>query len=139
MRKLLISALMIFAVLAVFAIEACVHEYPYIWVDELREETAEPTVQPGDTITIQVKNQAPLSGDFVVRPNGAYLQPLIGELPVAGLTTVQITKVLTEQLTGKIQDPVVTVSVSTPRPLSISVLGEVRTQGNFSVPFGEGV
>lgn len=135
MRESLIPAL----VLAIFAFPACKTPYPYIWVGELREETAEPTVQPGDTMTVQVKNQVQLSGDFVVRPNGAYLQPLIGEIPVAGLTTAQVAKSVTERLANMITNAEVSVSVSTPRPLSISVLGEVRTQGNFSVPFGEGV
>jgi len=125
--------------LAFIVLQSCAHEYPYIWVHEVREETAEPTVQPGDTLTVLVKNQAQLSGDFVVRANGTYLQPLIGEIPVAGLTTAEVQKALFGRLEGVITDPVVTVSVSTPRPLSISVLGEVRNQGNFSVPFGEGV
>lgn len=118
---------------------ACAHELPFVWVDELRDETGEQTVQPGDTLTVQVKNQTQLSGDFAVRPNGGYLQPLVGELPVAGLTTEEVRIRVTERLQGIVINPEVSVSVSTPRPLSISVLGEVRTQGNYTIPFGEGV
>jgi polysaccharide export outer membrane protein len=44
-----------------------------------------------------------------------------------------------ERLNGIVINPEVTISVSTPRPLSISVLGEVRQQGNYTIPFGEGV
>ena len=117
----------------------CPRQYPYIWIGELREETAEPTVQPGDTLTVLVKNQTQLSGDFLVRPNGNYLQPLLGEVSVAGLTTKNVADRLVELLKNIVNDPVVTVSVSTPRPLTISVLGEVRTQGSYTIPFGEGV
>lgn len=125
--------------LSLALLQSCTHQYPYIWVAELREETAEITVQPGDTITVLVKNQAQVSGDFVVRPNGAYLQPLIGEIPVAGQTTVQIQTLLVEKLKDMITNAEISVSVSTPRPLSISVIGEVRTAGNYQMPFGEGV
>src|SRR5437868_374312 len=89
--------------------QACTHEYPYIWVQELREDTSEVTVQPGDTLTVLVKNQAQLSGDFVVRPNGSYLQPLVGEVPAAGITTKQLTENLTQRLTNIITDPIVSI------------------------------
>lgn len=117
----------------------CAHEYPFVWVDELRDETGEQTVQPGDTLTVLVRNQTSVSGDFVIRPNGAYTQPLVGEIPVAGLTPSEVRQRLIERLTGIITNPEVTISVSTPRPLAISVIGEVRNQGNYVIPFGEGV
>lgn len=131
--------LALFGLLGLVSLQACAHEYPFVWVDQLRDETGEQTVQPGDTLTVQVKAQAQLSGDFVVRPNGSYLQPLVGEIAVAGLTPEEVRARLATKLQGIIVTPEITISVSTPRPLSISVVGEVRTQGNFTIPFGEGV
>ena len=129
----------VLALLLTITLSGCKHEAPFVWVDELREDTGQQTIQPGDTLTVLVKNQQQLTGDFVVRANGAYLQPLVGEIVVAGLTTEVVVERLRARLTNIITTPEITVSVSTPRPLSISVLGEVRTQGNFTIPFGEGV
>lgn len=127
------------ACVALFSVTACAHEYPFVWVDQLRDETGLQTVQPGDTLTVLIRNQQQLSGEFVVRVNGTYLQPLVGEILVAGLTPEEVRERLVGQLQGIIVQPEVSISVSTPRPLSISVLGEVRSQGNYTIPFGEGI
>jgi polysaccharide biosynthesis/export protein len=127
------------ALFGAFALLAGCKSYPYVWINEYPIEPDVQKIYPGDTLSVTVKNQTQLSGDFVVRANGAYLQPLVGEIPVEGLTVDEVKKKVAASLNGIVTDPQITVSVSTPRTLRISVLGEVRTQGNVQVPYGEGV
>ena len=131
------------ALVALLSISAaCAPHYPFIWVDELaagRGMADAYRIQPGDRISVLVKNQQPLSGDFEVRTNGAFLQPLAGEVVVAGLTPEAAAERVKAKLTGIVIDPVVELSVSIPRPVVVSVLGEVRTPGSFTVTVGEGL
>jgi polysaccharide export outer membrane protein len=108
-------------------------------VQDLNIEPESTAIQPGDTLSVTVRNQTQMSGDFLVRANGAYQQPVLGEIRVQGMSVDEVAKRLTDALSGIVQSPIVTVSVASPRLLRISVLGEVRTQGNVQVPYGEGV
>jgi polysaccharide export outer membrane protein len=128
----------ILTLLLLAALAGCKH-YPYTWVQELPIEAESPAIQPGDTLAVTVRNQAQMSGEFLVRANGAYAQPVVGEIRVQGMTCDEISRRLTDALGGIVQNPVVTVSVATVRQLRISVLGEVHTQGTVQVPYGEGV
>jgi polysaccharide export outer membrane protein len=96
-------------------------------------------IQIGDRVTVVVLNQQSVSGDFEVRPNGAYLQPLVGEIAIAGRTAPQAATLIAEKLDGIVVDPEVTVTVLAPRNLRIAVLGEVHTPGSYDVPPGFGL
>ncbi|MCC7383768.1 MAG: polysaccharide export protein [Deltaproteobacteria bacterium] len=119
---------------------ACGPTRPYVWIHELPPAPGEQyRIQVGDRITVVVLNQTQVSGDFEVRPNGAYLQPLVGEIQVLGLTAAEAGAQVADRLDGIIVEPEVTLQVTLPHPLRINVLGEVRTPGQFDVPFGEGL
>lgn len=129
-------------IVAALCASSCARQYPYTWVGELPKAFAEEGVyriQPGDRITVQVADQQQLSGEFEVRANGAYLQPLVGELVVVGLTTEAAADRLRARLQGIVVNPTVELSVSSPRTLAISVLGEVRTPGIVALPLGDGL
>jgi len=118
---------------------ACATAHPYVWVDELPATAESPRIREGDRISVQVKDQAALSGEFLVRANGAYLQPVLGEVPVAGHTPEAAATELAKKLKGVVVDPLVAISVSTPRSVRIAVIGEVRTPGTFELATPEGV
>jgi len=118
------------------------HTQRYIWAEELPDDfdaAGEYRIQPGDRITVLVKNQQQLSGEYEVRPNGGYLQPLIGEILVQGLTAPDAAQRIATLFKGIVVSPLVAVSVSSPRPNTVSVIGEVRTPGSYALPRGEGV
>ena len=75
------SSLLLFILLA-----ACAQVYPFVWATDLPNADGATVIGVGDTLTVLVKNQDPLSGEFLVRANGRYVQPLVGEVAVAGLT-----------------------------------------------------
>lgn len=118
---------------------ACAASSPYIWVGDLAAQTAPRRIEIGDRIYVQVKDQASLSGEFAVRANGAYLQPIVGELDVVNMLPDDAAKMIAGKLTGIVVTPLVSVSISAPRSLRVTVIGEVRTPGTFELPTPDGV
>jgi polysaccharide export outer membrane protein len=86
---------------------------------------------PGDKVHVTVFNEANLSGDYVVSPDGRVTLPLAGGLQAAGLTLPQFQTSVTQLLkNGFVQDPNVTITASDLRPYYI--LGEVKKPGRYS-------
>ncbi len=130
-----------FAGLAV-ALASCVSEGPYVWVDDLPSSALKPApykVQTGDRLTINVWNQAPLSGEVLVRPDGNLTLPLVGDVFVLGMTPPQIADEIAKRLHGLVVDPRVVVSLANMREPQVSVVGEVRQAGAYPLRPGEGV
>lgn len=89
----------------------------------------------GDKVSIQIFGQADVSGQFDVSSDGALMLPLIGRLPVRGLT-VEEASAQAEIRYGKLMvDPKVTADIAAYRP--IYVLGEVNRAGNY--PYSPGL
>src|SRR5690606_29987203 len=122
------------AVVSAIACVACGGSLPYVWVQDVPPEpetVAEAPIQAGDTITVFVQEQEGLSGDFLVGADGAYIQPIVGSVHVAGRTPAQVEEVLRGRLRGILAEPVVGVSVAQRRPIRVGVLGEVNQPGHF--------
>jgi polysaccharide export outer membrane protein len=108
---------------------------PYTWVTRLSaEETPEEAaIQPRDTILVEVRNQKELSGEFLVREDGNYTQPMVGSVRVAGVTPTAAAQMLNGLLRGIVVDPRVAVWISRPAPIRVNVVGEVRTPGTYEL------
>jgi polysaccharide biosynthesis/export protein len=84
----------------------------------------------GDKLRIIVFGQDSLSNIYQVDASGRITMPLIGAVPVSGLTTAAAGGAIEAKLKGGyIREPKVTVEVDTYRPFFI--LGEVTTSGQF--------
>jgi polysaccharide export outer membrane protein len=120
----------------------CAETLPYTWVQDMppapAAARAEP-IHPGDTLTVFVREQETLSGDFKVREDGTYPQPIVGAMHVAGRTTEQVTSQLKQRLQGVLAAPDVAVSVAERRPIRVGVIGEVNSPGHFEVAADDGV
>jgi polysaccharide export outer membrane protein len=89
----------------------------------------------GDKIAVVVFGQADLSGDFTVDGGGYVQMPLVGAVPLGGLTLQEGQQRITARLgSGLIKRPVVSVRISEFRP--IYILGAVRTPGAYPFRFG---
>jgi polysaccharide export outer membrane protein len=123
------------ALLAAAISGGCATPGPYIWVNHLtpQETPDEPVIQPRDTILVEVKNQANMSGEFTVREDGHYTQPLLGSVPVGGATPSTVAQTLSGMLRGMVNDPRVMVWISRPAPIRVNVVGEVKTPGTFEL------
>jgi protein involved in polysaccharide export with SLBB domain len=84
----------------------------------------------GDRLRVIVFEQNQLGGEFTVTDDGAISLPLVGRLPVAGLTPAETENLVKERLKGKIvTDPQVNVDVLHYRP--VYVYGEVARPGAY--------
>jgi polysaccharide biosynthesis/export protein len=95
-------------------------------------------IAAGDTLQVSVwKEQEVSVPSEIVRPDGKISVPLIKDIEVAGLTTRQVEKVVTEQLTKFYTDANVTVVVIAMAPKKVYVTGGVKKEG--PVPFVYGM
>ena len=89
-----------------------------------------------DKVRIIVFDEPTLSGEFTVNANGALSLPLIGDVPVRGLTPTQVSAKIRDALKGGyLLEPKVSIDVLTFRPFYI--LGEVNKPGEY--PYSSGL
>src|SRR5436305_11196292 len=99
-----------------------------------RAQGKDPTYQigPRDLIAVRVDEDAKLNGDRRVAEDGTVNLPLLGDVPVAGKTTAEVTAVLKRLWEAKyMQRASVDVQVLEFRSRPISVIGAVKQPGNL--------
>jgi len=126
----------------VFLFAACATERAFVWVGDVPATPgqAEEVIQARDTINVTVRDQPAMSsGDVVVHDDGAYLQPLLGNIQAAGKTVTQLRTELQAAMKSMIVNPVVTVSLVKVGPIRVKVVGEVKTPGAYELSRDRGV
>lgn len=91
------------------------------------------TIKPGDLLTVSVWKEPDLQGPVLVRPDGTFTIPLVGEVDARGKSVADLQKTVSERLVKFIADPVVTISVQEVRGNKIYVIGQVTKPGEFIV------
>ena len=95
----------------------------------------------GDALQINVWRNPELSLAVKVRPDGKVSMPLIGDLPAADLTAIQLSENIVKGLNAYIRNPQVTVIVA--NPSSSDFQRRVRITGAVqkpqSIPYREGM
>lgn len=96
---------------------------------------ADYTLGTGDFVKVIVYGDPELTREIRIADNGVLTFPLIGEVHVGGLTSVETEKVIAEQLKrgGFIANPQVSVVVVQFMSKSVSVLGGVLKPGRYPV------
>jgi polysaccharide export outer membrane protein len=93
-------------------------------------EVAGYRVGPGDTVQVQVYGEPTLTGAFPVSEAGVMNFPLVGSVPVAGRTAIEVASVLRQRLAdGYVVDPHVTAWLDSYRSQAVQVMGGVREPG----------
>ncbi len=92
---------------------------------------------PGDRVRITVFNEPNLTGEYNVTAQGAISFPLIGDVPITGRTTEQLSQDIRAKLTqgDYLNNPRVSAEILNYRPYYI--LGEVNKSGEY--PFSNGL
>jgi polysaccharide export outer membrane protein len=115
-------------------------ESPFVWVGDLPlTADAQSVIGPRDTLLVLVRNQAALSGEFVVRDDGAYLQPTLGNVQVAGKDPAAVAAELKIRLSGMVIDPEINVAILKAASVRVNVVGEVKTPGSYELTHDRGV
>ncbi len=87
-------------------------------------------VGASDRLSIRVAGEIELSGEYLVDPAGVLSLPYVQSVPVAGLTSADIERLIVQKLhAGYLRDPKVSVQPVNLRPFFI--MGEVTTAGSF--------
>ena len=89
------------------------------------------TVNPGDILTISVWKEVDLIRQVIIRPDGAFSFPLVGDIDAKGRSVEEIQEMLKQRLERYIPDPVVTVTVDQILGHTVYVLGQVNRPGQF--------
>jgi len=130
--------LALLVVLAGSGFSACATERPYVWFRDMpqAQATAPETsgvIHPRDLIVVHVRDQPSMTGEFLVREDGGYLQPPLGNVVVMDRTPDQVAAELTARLATMVVQPRVTVSIARTASARVNVIGEVRTPGAYEL------
>lgn len=85
----------------------------------------------GDVLQISVWKEEGMDQQVLVKPDGGITFPLAGDIQASGLSTQQLTDVITRKLKKYIPAPVVTVSVLQTVSNKIYVVGKVARPGEY--------
>lgn len=99
-------------------------------------DTAHYIIGPEDTLQITVWKEPTLSGTVPVRPDGRISMVLLGDLPAAGMTPMQLSADITQRLKKYIQEPSVSVVVLAVNSQRIFLIGEVGHVGAIPMTAG---
>jgi len=99
--------------------------------DNAMAQDANYTVKPGDVLSISVWKEPDLQRPALVRPDGSFSFPLVGEIDAKGKTVADLNKAMSTRLAKYISDPVVTVSIQEIKGNKVYVIGQVNKPGEF--------
>lgn len=93
------------------------------------------TIEPGDLINLQVFDTPEVSGNHRIGPSGAIDLPGTGEITLAGLTPLEGARLVETRLRDAqiMLDPHVSITVTEYTTAGITVLGEVKSPGTYSL------
>jgi polysaccharide export outer membrane protein len=90
-------------------------------------------IGPEDVLEISVWKEKDLQREVLVRPDGWFTFPLVGNIEAKGKTAQQIQEEITQWLKEYIPNPVVSVSVKKIAGYKIFVIGRVNKPGEYVV------
>lgn len=96
-------------------------------------QQADYRIVPGDKLRIEVYKDNQLSQSLQVRPDGKITLPLLGDLPAAGATPLELRDRITTSLREYVTNPTVTVIVVETVPPTVYVMGEVNNPGSIAL------
>lgn len=90
-------------------------------------------IGPSDVLNVNVWKDPELTRVVTVRPDGRISLPLIGELPVSGLTAMNVQLLVSKRLKDYVSDPEVTVIVQEVKSQTYIVVGKVAKPGSYDL------
>lgn len=85
----------------------------------------------GDTISVQVQRFADLNFQATIDQEGNITAPLLGKVPLQGLTIAQAQERIRQGVNRFVIDPVVFVALTSQRPVLVTVTGEIAKPGLY--------
>ncbi len=91
------------------------------------------TLGGGDRIRVNVFEVPEYTGEYQIPPGGSINLPLIGSVPVQGLTTEQAADEIARRYARFLKRPLISVNLLASRPINILVAGEVTRPGSYTL------
>lgn len=102
------------------------------------QNQAEHILTASDTIEVRVFQEPDLDAKATISKDGKVALPLIGQVPVAGLTTDGAARLISlKYQDGYLVKPSVTVAVAQYARLRFTILGEIARPNSYYFPEGE--
>lgn len=95
------------------------------------EDAADYAIQAGDVLAISVWREQDLQQEVVVRPDGKFSFPLVGDIAAQGQSVEAVRQQIANRIESYIPDPVVTVQVRQTAGNVVYVVGQVNRPGMF--------
>ncbi len=93
---------------------------------------------PGDRLRLDIVAAPEFNGEYWVLPDGSLVVPLVGALPVQGLTLDQATILVSEELSNVLRRSAVNLVLLQARPVTVAIAGEIQHPGAYTLtPNGE--
>ncbi len=91
---------------------------------------------PGDglQLTFSDPSASSVGGQIVILPDGTSTLSLLGSVQLTGLTIGQATRWLTSLYAKQLVRPQLILSLTNPRPVKVSIIGEVGRPGLYPLP-----
>jgi polysaccharide export outer membrane protein len=115
------------------AVETNVEDAPSVYAPAVHVPAAY-TLGAGDRIRLEFFNVPEYTGETQILTDGTLNLPLIGSLLVQGMTLQETSNAITVAYHQLLRNPIVTVSLVRPRPLRVSIAGEVNRPGSYAMP-----
>ncbi|MEB3359567.1 MAG: polysaccharide biosynthesis/export family protein [Synechococcales bacterium] len=91
----------------------------------------------GDLIQVDIFEVPEFSGEengrHLVFADGSISVPWVGKVSVVGMTLSGVEQLLTQRFAAFVNEPLITVSLVSPRPIRVGVVGEVNRPGSYIV------
>ncbi len=102
--------------------------YSQEWLSRPGLALTEYRLQPGDKIRLQVLEESELNGDFTINDQGEISLPLVGNIMLSGLKSIEFNRLIKQHLNQSIlRNPLVSVHIIGLQPIYVG--GEVRAPG----------
>ena len=88
---------------------------------------------PGDELNIEVLNSEISSGEYTILNDGTINIPLVGDVNLKGRTIKDANSEIENKLKKQLIEPVVSIQIIQPRPMTVFVLGEVDRPGIYTL------
>ncbi|MGD1863840.1 MAG: SLBB domain-containing protein [Phormidesmis sp.] len=86
---------------------------------------------PGDAVRVDVFQRPEYSSEYEVLIDGTLSLPIVGQVPVAGLTIEQAEQTISQAYSQRLRRPIIEMFLVSPRPLRIGIAGEVAQPGEY--------